>query len=188
MTTVVPIAKFKLEDKVMYIEATMDGDVCLGKTAIATCVTERVFTTEMGWMYYLKGRHGYFKEEILRPYIEGQTELSVEHHDGDSDGFITDVINPDKMHEPLFKVGDYVSCEEGGGKDTYTALLLIIGCIWDLDEYVYDCALLDPSGNFIVIKDAYGEDELDAMDRSVMEEYRRKLVNPRPRPTLAYSR
>jgi hypothetical protein len=188
MTNVLPIAKFKLEDVVMYLERTMDGDVCLGTIAVVTSIQERIFTTEMGWMYYLKGRHGYFQEEILKPYIEGETEHSVEHHDNGTDGFIADKIDPGKMPEPMYKPGDYVSCEDDDGRGAITELLLVVGCMWDLDEFVYDCAQLQPDGSFIMVQRGYGEEELDAIPRADMEEARRKLINPRPRPTLAYSR
>lgn len=188
MSNVVPLAKFKLDDKVIYQEATMDGDVCLGKTGVITKVTERVYTTEMGWLYFLMGRHGYFKEEILNSYREEDTPSGSENHTNGSNGYIADVINPDDMPVPKYAIGSYASCLFDDEQGEVTELLLIFGVMWEEDEFVYDCALLDTNGVFITTQTGYSEEELDPLSPEEMAGIRRKLVNPPPRLTLAYSR
>jgi hypothetical protein len=189
MSNVVPLAKFKLEDHVIYQELTMDGDVCLGRTGVITKVIERVFTTEMGWLYFLMGRHGYFKEDLLKTYREEDTPpKGSENYSHGSDGFIADVIDPSDMTVPKYAVGSYASCLFDDDQGEVTELLLIIGVMWEEEEFVYDCAMLDDKGNFVTTQTGYSEEELDPLSPQEMAGIRNKIVRPPPRLTLAFSK
>lgn len=188
MSQVVPLAKFKREDHVIYQEATMDGDVCLGKTGVITKITGRFYTTEMGWLYSIMGRHGYFKEDILNLYREEDAPKGpTENHADGSDGFIADIIDPADMPVPKYTAGTYASCQFDDEQGEITEILLIIGVMWEDDEYVYDCAMLNTDGRFVTTQMGYAEEELDPISLEDMLSIRRKLSNPPRRLTLAYS-
>lgn len=166
----------------------MDGDVCLGKLGVITKVVERIHTTELGWLYFLVGRHGYFKEEILNPYREeDMPPTSAENHLDGSNGFITEVINPEDLPVPKYAVGSYASSVFEDTQGEITEQLLIIGVLWEEVEFVYDCAILDIQGNFVTTQTGYAEEELEPLSKETVHDIRRKLINPPPRLTLAFS-
>lgn len=190
MCDVKPIAKFKAKDLVMMLEKTFmpgdDGQEEVRSTVIQTTVTNRLYTTELGWLYELLGYAGYISESVLKPYDESVVKKTLE---GDGNGSILEVIVPEELvearQEQRFKIGDFASrLHQTGEHDFETEYVVIIGCLWDVNSICYDVAYLSAEGKFLDHQDGAFDDELTAVSADEMAEIIQERVKPRVRPKL----
>jgi hypothetical protein len=188
MSNVVPIAKFKVNDQVMFLEQTFDGDELVGSSMVGTRVIAREYTTELGWLYRVLGRDGYWEEGLFQVYDEAK--FTIPRDAVAFEGGVYDVVEPlaivEAMKTSPFKIGDYAKGLKQSDQNTLEPqYLLVIGCMWDFDIFSYDCAVLTDEGTFVDIQEGFYAEELEPVSPEAMADIIRERLHPKPKPKLA---
>jgi hypothetical protein len=187
MSKVQPLPKYKIDDEVIMLDKQRDDDgVVVDTAALQTIVVDRLYTSELGWLYRCAGIGGLMEERNLKAYDTS----TVSTHIADPNG-VYGCINTAELLEALpdcpFKPGDYATTLEQleNSNELLMTHVVIIGIYWEDGEWSFDTALLNDQGNFVDVGLWYYEEALEPLDPETMEATIREKRGEKAKPKLS---
>jgi len=185
MSNVQPLPKFKIDTTVLMLDKTCDtSDEPMDPSALQTIVVDRLYTAELGWLYRCAGVNGLMEETFLKAFDPSEVT-----HIADESG-IYGCIVPESVKEAFQEIpffpGDFAkTLEQLDSGELRLCYAVILGMYWDEDEWSFDVAMLEESGNFVDRGLWHYEEELERIDRETMESIWRDKRGEAAKPKLS---